>query len=210
MRRRAAAVVAVLAVAVLLGATLTACGGEADGGLLAAPASRVEVDTPELRRLKQRAGVEPCVPGEGAPVDGGLPELELPCLGGGEPVELSALRGPLVVQLWASWCGPCRRELPIFQAFAEAHGDRVPVLGLNTQDQMLSNAFALLEETGATYPQVADPGADLTEVDGLAVRGLPGIALVDADGEVAFRELREIRSLAELEGLVEDELEVRL
>lgn len=210
--RPAASVVGVATgVLLVLAGGLAGCSGETDGGLLPAPPSRVEVDTPELRELRARAGIEPCrAPAPAAAVEGGLPELELGCLGGGEAVELSALRGPAVVQLWASWCGPCRRELPLFQAFHERHGDRVQVLGVNTQDQMLSLALELLDETGATFPHVADPGADLTEVAGLPVRGLPGIALVDADGRVAYRELREVASVAELEQLVTAELGVRL
>lgn len=205
-RRRVLATAVALAA---LGATLTACAEDAPG-LLTAPASRVETDTPELRALKREAGVEPCPSPQGEPVEGGLPELALDCLGGGEPVDLAALRGPAVLQLWASWCGPCRRELPIFQSFHEEHGDRVRVLGVNTQDQMLSAALELLEETGATFPQVTDPGAELSAVDGLPVRGLPGVVLLDEQGRVAYRELREIRSADELEQLVADELGVRL
>lgn len=190
---------------------LAACAGEQDGGLLAAPPSRVDVDTPELRQLREEAGLEPCrAPAPADPVEGGLPQLELGCLGGGEAVELSALRGPAVVQLWASWCGPCRRELPLFQTFHERHGDVVQVLGVNTQDQMLSTALELLDETGATFPHVADPGADLTAVDDMPIRGLPGIVLLDAEGRVVYRELREVTSVEELEQLVTDELGVRL
>lgn len=205
LRRGLAAAVALAA----LGGTLTACAEEG-GGLLTAPASKVETDTAELRALKQEAGVEPCPSVQGEPVEGGLPDLELACLGGGEPVDLSALRGPAVLQLWASWCGPCRRELPIFQEFHEEHGDRVQVLGVDTQDQMLSAALELLDETGATFPQVTDPGAELDAVAGLPLRGLPGVVLVDEEGRVAYRELREIRSADELEQLVADELGVRL
>lgn len=203
---------AVLAGALLvLAPLLAACAGEQDGGLLAASPSRVEVDTPELQRLRAEAGIEPCrAPAPADPVEGGMPELTLDCLGGGEPVELSALRGPAVVQVWASWCRPCRDELPLFEAFHDQHGDRVQVLGVNTQDPMPRRALELLDETGATFPHVADPGADLTAVDGLPVRALPGLVLLDAEGRVVYRELREVTSLGQLEQLVTDELGVRL
>src|SRR5262245_24010299 len=83
---------------------LTACSA---GDLPSPPGeAKVDVDTPALRALKSRTSVEPCSPGDRA--GGGLPELTLSCLGGGRDVDLDTLRGPMVVNLWASNCGPCR------------------------------------------------------------------------------------------------------
>ena len=70
------------------------------------------------------------------PVDekAGLPELELPCFTGGQPVRLSDLRGPAVINLWASWCEPCRTELPAMQRLAERADGRLHVVGVDTGD----------------------------------------------------------------------------
>lgn len=197
--------VAVLGVLVLLG---SGCGS-ADLSPPEVGPPDVDVDTPELRRIKAEAGIADCVPGTAAPVEDGLPEVTLPCLGGGPNVQLSGLRGPLVVNLWANWCGPCRRELPLYQEFSEKYAGRVGVLGVDYKDVMVDRALAMAQDTGATYPQLADPAGDLEATEAFrGIRGLPVLALVDAEGRVVHRAALEITSLAQLEDLVEEHLGV--
>jgi thiol-disulfide isomerase/thioredoxin len=188
--------------ATLLG--LTACAGGGDVTVGSPGRARVDVDTPELARARQAAGIADCEPGRGDPVDGGLPDVTLPGLGGGPDVDLSRLEGPVVVNLWASWCAPCRKELPFYQAFAEKHGDRVPVLGVDYQDTQPAAALELAADTGVTYPLLADPQGDL---DGATpfprLAGLPFLALVDEHGRVVHRQYVEIESEQQLTDLVE-------
>ncbi len=173
--------------------------------------ARIDVDTPELRVAKERAGVEPCPEVAADPVEGGLPDLTLPCFGGGTEVPLSGLRGPLVVNLWASWCGPCREEMPVLQDFHERYGDRVAVLGVNENDTQPGAAMDLVAETGVTYPLAADPQASLDGASPLpALRGLPFWALVDEDGRVVHQEFVEVEDVAQLRDLVREHLDVAL
>ena len=201
-RTPAAALVAVLLLA------LTACDSGKATDLVPAPGpAKIDVDTPALRQAKRDAGVEQCRPGDGTPVDGGLPAVTLPCFGGGPSVDLSTLRGPLVVNLWASWCGPCRNEMPVLQQFAEQYGDQVPVLGIDYSDPQTGQAMALVEDTGATYPLLADPQSELDGADPFpSMRGLPFLALVDADGKVAHQEFVQIESTDQLVDLVDEHL----
>jgi thiol-disulfide isomerase/thioredoxin len=201
--------VAVLAAALL---SLTACAGGAGGDGSGRPGrAQVDVDTPQLARARQAAGIADCAPGSGTAVDGGLPAVTLPCLGGGPDVDLSTLEGPIVVNLWASWCGPCRHELPFYQAFSEKHGDRVPVLGVDYQDTQPAAALELARDTGVTYPLLADPQGALDGATPLPrVAGLPFLALVDGEGRVVHREYVEIESERQLTDLVEKYLEVDL
>lgn len=193
MRR---AVVALAAVLVLSG-----CGA---GGDVALPGpARIDVDTAQLRQMKAQAGVDDCAPAHGKHVEGGLPAVTLPCFGGGPDVDLSTLRGPMVVNLWASTCGPCRHEMPILQGFHEEYGDRVQVLGIDYQDVQTDAAMDLVGQTGATYPLLADPQSDLSGAAPFPVlRGLPFLALVDADGRVAHQEFTVIESRHQLVELV--------
>ncbi len=165
--------------------------------------SRVEVDSPALRAAKQAAGVEPCPRLDDPAGTGqhGLPDLALPCLGGGRQVDLAAVPGPAVVSVWASWCGPCRKELPLFQRLHEQTEGRLTVLGVDFEDVRPDAALDLLGTTGATFWQVADPEGSLGEHYRLV--GLPGLLLVDAGGSVTFLPGR-VGDFAELAGLVAD------
>ena len=193
---------AALAAAVLV---LSGC----DGSVPEPGPAKVDVDTPALRELKAETAVEDCSPGDAT--SGGLPGLTLPCLGGGPDVDLAALEGPMVVNLWAVWCTPCRQELPILQKFQEKHGGTVPMLGIDYNDTQPEQALRLAKETGVTYPLLADPQARLDyKTPFPSLRGLPFLALVDADGKVAHREFVVIESLGQLEDLVEKHLGVTL
>ena len=168
----------------------------------------VDVDTPSLRALKARAGVEPCRRGAASPAAHGLPDLTLPCLGGGPPVALSGLRGPLVVNLFAQWCGPCRTELPFYQELHRRAKGTVQVLGVDYLDEQPAGALEVARAAGVTYPLLADPSGRLRPE--LRVRGLPGVVLVDRSGAVVDVEFRVFRSYAELRQLVQHRLGVSL
>lgn len=172
----------------------------------------VDVDTPELRAAKESAGIADCPSTDparqsiGQPAGKPMPQLTLPCLGGGPEVNLADLRGPLVVNLWAQWCGPCREELPYYQRLHERGDGQVSVLGIDYEDTRPAWAIELLRDTGVTYPSLADPGGEIGVP--FRVRGLPGIVFVDVDGSVVAVEFVVIRSYEQLTDLVEQHLGV--
>ncbi|MFI5840826.1 TlpA family protein disulfide reductase [Catenuloplanes sp. NPDC051500] len=139
-----------------------------------------------------------------------LPDLELSCLNGGEIVRLTQLRGPAVLNLWGSWCGPCRDELPAVQAYADRAAGRVHVLGIDTGDRQ-STAEDLGRELGFRFPSLFDPNKELLgelAVARLGAPGLPTTVLIDADGGV--RGVHQTAALDEagLDRFVRDELGV--
>ncbi|MEJ7689517.1 MAG: TlpA disulfide reductase family protein [Nocardioidaceae bacterium] len=171
----------------------------------------VKVDTPELRKQKGAAAIDPCPLSDSTatPVDGGLPDLTLPCLGGGRSVHLAGLRGtPTVINLWAQYCGPCRKEAPHFQQLHEAAGGDLAVIGIDWQDTRPGAAIAFADELGLTYPMLADPEAATRAP--LRVSALPMTLLVDDRGVVVHTQFAVVTSAAELADLVERKLDVRV
>ena len=127
-----------------------------------------------------------------------LPSFGLACFNGGEEVVLADLRGPAVVNLWASWCPPCRKELPAFQRLAERADGRLHVVGVVAADDR-EMARALGERLGLTFPNLFD-GDDRVRA-ALGRNFLPMTLLVDADGRV-----RHLDSSGALDDAALDEL----
>lgn len=101
--------------------------------------------------------------------------------GDGE-VSLADLRGkPVVLNFFASWCAPCRRELPALREASHRFGGQVQFVGIDHQD-VRTDAVALLDEFGIRYPAGFDPKGQTAFSYGL--RGLPATVFITADGRV--------------------------
>ena len=109
-------------------------------------------------------------------------------LGGGEDAfekRLDGLRGyPVVVNKWASWCGPCRAEFPSLQQASARFGRKVAFLGVNSQDSD-DAAKTFLGEYPVSYPSYTDPDQQIAEVM-KATLGFPSTAFYDRQGEQVY------------------------
>lgn len=119
-----------------------------------------------------------------------LPAVTLHCLTGGSAVTLTRLPvRPFVVNLWASWCAPCRSEAPRLAAAAAAAGQQVGFLGVDTADAR-GAALAFLRRYGIGYPQLADPNSDT--LHRLGAPGLPVTLAVNAAGRLVYQRIGEM------------------
>lgn len=117
--------------------------------------------------------------------------------------QLDKLKGyPVVMNAWASWCGPCRSEFPIFQKTSAKLGTKVAFVGMNTDDSEAA-AKTFLGERPLPYPSFVSDGWDLTDEFVPGVRGLPKTAFYDKTGERTHVDYLPYESVGQLQSDIE-------
>ena len=118
-------------------------------------------------------------PAAAVPADADLPDVTVPCFTGAQPFRLADLRGPAVVNLWGTWCGPCRKELPAVQRLADRTVGRLHVAGVVTRDSR-DAAGSFGTDLRIAIPNLYDREEKVRIAAG--VFNLPATIFVDASG----------------------------
>jgi cytochrome c biogenesis protein CcmG/thiol:disulfide interchange protein DsbE len=185
IRRRASSHFAIALVVAVCGAWAAGCGGDETSG--AEPPdyeSALRGSPPALAALHDQAGEL---------LDGGADAFE---------ARLEELRGhPVVVNKWASWCGPCRAEFPYFQSQAAMRGTDVAFVGVNSDDGE-ETAAEFLDELPVPYPSYLDPQLEVAAVFD-APTEFPATAFYDSSGELVHVRRGTYASEADLEADIE-------
>jgi thiol-disulfide isomerase/thioredoxin len=115
----------------------------------------------------------------------------------GQPVQIGGPKGsPILVNVWATWCIPCREEMPALQALHERLGEPdLRVVGVNIDTGGDGPVLAFLEEHGITYVNLRDPGDRITPAYRLV--GVPETILIDGAGRVVYRWIGRFDPLSE-------------
>ena len=194
---------------------LAGCGGSP---ALNRPSAPVEspteaVPTPEstadLVAMKKAAGIADCPKSDPdvAAVPSGLPDVVLPCLGGGREVRLAGLRGkPMMINVWAQWCGPCRRKRPTWPRWQRGNKSDLMIMGIDHADPRPDLAIEFAQLSTWTYPQLADPDVVLRAE--LQITGPPQTFFIRPDGTIAYRHAGPFSSAEEIRDLAQKHLGV--
>ena len=130
---------------------------------------------------------------------------QLPCLDGGQELSFESIRGPVVVNVWGSWCAPCIEEIPHFRALAAKN--KVRIVGIDVEERNMASGRKFVISHGMTWPILYDPDARTKGIFGL---GVPVTWFIDANGKVTFKQIGTLHSDQQLFDLVTKNLKISL
>ena len=131
----------------------------------------------------------------------------LPCLDGSTDVDLGQIKGPALVNVWGSWCDPCKQEMPIFLEFYARHGQSVSLIGIDVEESDIEEGRAFVKQYGMKWPNLYDAQGSTRGTLGM---GVPITLFIDAQGEIVYRKIGVVATIEELEKDTEKHLGVKL
>jgi thiol-disulfide isomerase/thioredoxin len=140
-------------------------------------------------------------------VDLNVSGTELECLDGSAGITLEALRGPAIVNVWGSWCGPCKEEMPLLVEFYSKAKDKLVLLGIDVEEAQVADGRHFVETRGITWPNLYDPDGRTASALGM---GVPITYFVDAQGVTVYKKIGVITSVKELEELTRKYLGIKI
>jgi cytochrome c biogenesis protein CcmG/thiol:disulfide interchange protein DsbE len=122
--------------------------------------------------------------------------VALDCLDESSVVNVANIKGPTLVNVWGSWCGPCKDEMPIFVDFYAKHQDSVGLIGISVEEADIQDARDFVKEYGMTWPNLYDANGSTRASLGM---GVPITLFIDEKGEIVHRKIGVVTTIEELE-----------
>lgn len=122
--------------------------------------------------------------------------VELDCLDEGSVINLSTIKGPALINVWGSWCGPCKDEMPIFVDFYAQHRESVSLYGISVEEADIQDARDFVKEYGVTWPNLYDADGSTRATLGM---GVPITIFIDKNGDIIYRKIGVVTTIEELE-----------
>ena len=133
--------------------------------------------------------------------------IKVECVDGSEGVAMEALRGPMIINVWGSWCTTCLAEMPEFVSFYSKAKAKVQLVGVAVEESSPANSQKFIEEHGMTWPNFYDRENKTRSYFGM---GVPVTWFIDVAGKVTFKKIGVIKSEQELIDLTAEHLGVEI
>jgi len=134
-------------------------------------------------------------------------QIELKCLDGAKGASINALHGPMIVNVWGSWCAPCKEEIPIFRSFYKRAKGKLQLVGVDVEEASIKDGQNFVLTHGMTWPNLFDSDGRSRTYFGM---GVPVTWFIAADGTVAYKKIGVLKNEIELIALTSKYLGVRL
>jgi len=122
--------------------------------------------------------------------------IALDCLDGTPGVAVDSIVGPALINVWGSWCEPCKQELPHFAHYLAQYGDRIQLIGVDVEEKSPALARKFVTTHGMTWPILYDANGSTRGKFGM---GVPVTWFVDATGKVVHKKYGPFHSPEEIQ-----------
>ena len=133
--------------------------------------------------------------------------INLGCLDGSEGASIDGIKGPAIINVWGSWCGPCKEEMPILRSFYKKAQGKITLIGTDVEEASIEDGRSFVENHGITWPNLFDADGKSRPYFGM---GVPVTWFIAADGSVAYKHIGVLKSEIELITLTSKYLGVKL
>ena len=120
----------------------------------------------------------------------------LECLGGGSAIAADSIRGPALINVWGTWCEPCKQELPHLAHFLAKYSDQVDTVGIAVEEKNQQSVRKFIRNYGISWPILYDATGATRGKFGM---GVPVTWLVDESGTVVYKKYGPFKSTEEIE-----------
>ena len=133
--------------------------------------------------------------------------IMLDCLDGTDGASINGIKGPAIINVWGSWCGPCKEEMPILRSFYEKAQGKVLLIGVDVEEASIEDGRTFVENNGITWPNLFDTDGKSRAYFGM---GVPLTWFIAPDGSVAYKHIGVLKNEIELISLTSKHLGVKL
>jgi len=133
--------------------------------------------------------------------------INLDCLDGGTGASVNTLEGPMIINVWGSWCGPCKEEMPILRSFYKKAEGKVALVGVDVEEASINDGQDFVENNGITWPNLFDSAGSSRSYFGM---GVPVTWFIASDGSVSYKHIGVLKNEIELITLTSKYLGVKL
>jgi cytochrome c biogenesis protein CcmG, thiol:disulfide interchange protein DsbE len=122
-------------------------------------------------------------------------DLTLECLDSSKGVNIAAIKGPAIINVWGSWCDPCKKELPFFTEFYQTMDPQIQLIGVDVEEKRIEDGRMFARTHGIMWPNLYDDKSATRKYFGM---GVPVTWFIDGDGKVLYKKVGPFASTEEL------------
>ncbi len=133
--------------------------------------------------------------------------IMLDCLDGTDGASINGIKGPAIINVWGSWCGPCKEEMPVLRSFYEKAQGKLALIGVDVEEASIEDGRKFVKNNGITWPNLYDADGKSRAYFGM---GVPVTWFIAADGSVAYKHIGVFKNEIELISMTSKYLGVKL